>query len=80
MLVHLASPFVLMLKQYDVIAKEFDNPREPQEKEVTLISRDGSPLPIAIVVEKYLVNCDGVRQEDQNEHGDAEESDRIGVN
>jgi len=44
-----------------VTAHEFDDPLEPQEKEVTLIENTGGAIPAEVIVEKYEVTSDGQR-------------------
>ena len=50
-----------ILDEVGVTAHEFDDPLEPQEKEVTLIESTGGAIPIEVIVEKYEVTSDGQR-------------------
>lgn len=45
----------------DVSSLEFPDPVEPAEQEVTLILHDAEYLPSCVIIEKYEVNCEGLR-------------------
>ena len=50
-----------LLEEAGVVVHEFDDPLEPQEKEVTLIESTGGAIPVEVIVEKYEVTSDGQR-------------------
>lgn len=50
------------LHKANVICHEFPDPEYPGEHEVTLIGPAGGALPESIIVEKYAVNANGLRE------------------
>ena len=50
-----------MLENSNVTPYEFQDPKYPNEKEVTLIERNGDALPECIILEKYEVDSKGKR-------------------
>lgn len=50
-----------LLANANVDPYEFDDPKCPNESEVTLIEQNGGAIPDLVIVEKYAVSADGSR-------------------